>query len=177
MIRRDVLKLGGAATIGLALPSSYASAQAKSHPPCVVVDPRFTASLTLADVALTAGALVLHSNGDLASLWHGDLRGAPPGGLLGLTGYADMVMAAGIAAENRRLFRFCMSHQGARGEPDHRLSIGSPTQIAVLDAAGGQWPLALWSMMATGSSNPTDSLRYKLKVRARSGTLWSWAIA
>ncbi|BAK68485.1 hypothetical protein SLG_38100 [Sphingobium sp. SYK-6] len=177
MIRRDLLKLGSLATAGLAFPAPLFAAVDDAQAMSVIVDPRFKAALAFADAARGSGARVFASEGDLVSVWHGPLRGASPAGLRGLTGYGDMVVAGGLAAAARRPFSFRMSHHVAQGEQSHRQSIGSPAQADVLQAAGEQWPLALWSLMSAGSGAPGNVRARRTEAAGREGTLWSWAIA
>ncbi|MCW2389234.1 hypothetical protein M2333_002280 [Sphingobium sp. B11D3B] len=143
----------------------------------VIVDPRFAGTSAFAAAAIDAQAQLLHSHGDLATLWYGALREASYGSLMGLTGYADMVVALGIAAEMRGSLRFCMSHQTGGERAAHRVSIGPAAQADVLEAAGEQWPQALWTMMSTHTNAPIDSRLRERDREKRNGVLWSWAIA
>ncbi|MBB5987887.1 hypothetical protein [Sphingobium lignivorans] len=177
MIRRDLLKLGSLATAGLAFPAPLFAATGRAQAMSVIIDPRFKAALAFADAARLGGARVFASEGDLVSLWYGPLHDASPVGLRGLTGYGDMIVAGGLAAAARRPFSFRMSHHVAQGEQLHRLSVGSPAQADVLQAAGDQWPRALWSLMTAGSGTPGKVRAGQTEAAGREGTLWSWAIA
>jgi len=177
MIRRELLKLGGVATVGLALPSSLFAAHGERPADLVVADDRFAAGSAFADSAGKAGAQVFATGGDLASLWHGRLRGAPLAGLKGLTSYADMVVAAGLVAEARRSFALRIAHHGGSGGPNHELAVGLPAHVGVLQAAGEEWPLALWSVMARQHLTDFQPEVRCADVCGRRGALWSWAIA
>ncbi|MCW2368263.1 hypothetical protein M2334_000462 [Sphingobium sp. B11D3D] len=143
----------------------------------MIVDPRFAATSAFAAAAIGAKAQILHSHGDLATLWYGALRETWSGSLMGLTGYADMVVARGIAAEMRGTLRLCMSHQTVDERAAHRVSIGPAAQADVLEAAGKQWPHALWTMMSNRADAPIDSRLPERDREKRKGVLWSWAIA
>ncbi|MCW2363134.1 MULTISPECIES: hypothetical protein [Sphingobium] len=177
MTRRDLLKLGGLAAAGLILLPPLRAAQATAQMRHVIVDPRFAATSAFAAAAMDAKAQILHSHGDLATLWYGALREASSGSLMGLTGYADMVVALGIAAEMRGSLRFCMTHQTGDARAGHSVSIGPAAQADVLKATGEQWPHALWTMMSNRGDAPIDSPLRELDREKRKGVLWSWAIA
>ncbi|MBN8817643.1 MAG: hypothetical protein J0I80_02850 [Sphingomonas sp.] len=181
MIRRDVLKLGGAATAGLALATPLAAAVDQGRRPggTVLIDDRFADARTFAAAARDAGVRVLSTGGDVPSLRYGLLRGEPLEGLGGLTTYADMMVIASLAAEARRAFSLRIAHEVGQGKVTHRLLDGPSGCIAVLDAAGWHWPAGVWTLMATAPAKAvaTVSARHRTHNGGRDGALWSWAIA
>ena len=89
MDRRDVLKLGGAATLALLAPHAVAAAaRASSLTPSMiaVADPRYRESLIFAGSLERHGAKVLTLASDRAAAWFGAIAPQLPHGLHRLTG-------------------------------------------------------------------------------------------
>ena len=181
MIRRDVLKLGGAATAGMALatPLVAAVADGRRSGGIVLIDDRFAAARTFAAAARDAGARVLATSGDVPTLRHGALRDVPLAGLAGLTTYADMMVIASLAAEERCSFALRIAHEISHGRTAHRLLDGPVASIAVLDTARDHWPAGVWTLMAAASVDraPTVAVMREPRGSGRDGALWSWTIA
>lgn len=181
MIRRDVLKLGGGATAGLALATPLAAAvnQGRRAGGTVLIDDRFADARTFAAAARDAGARVIATGGDVPTLSHGALREVPLAGLGGLTTYADMMVIASLAAEARRAFSLRIAHEISDGQTVHRLLDGPVASIAVLEAALDHWPAGVWTLMAAASVDrvPMVSAMHVAHGSGRDGVLWSWTIA
>ena len=181
MIRRDVLRLSAAATAGMALATPLAAAVANGRRAggLVLVDDRFADARTFAAAARDAGARVLSTGGDVPTLRHGALRDVPLAGLAGLTTYADMMVIASLAAEERRSFALRIAHEISHGRTAHRLLDGPVASIAVLKAARDHWPAGVWTLMAAAAVDraPIVSAMHVARGSGRDGALWSWAIA
>jgi hypothetical protein len=94
--RRELLAGGGALALAAALPARGRASG------LFLYDARLPASRAAASRA-TAGTLLVDTGRDLVSLWHGGLRAEAAGvPLAGATGYADLVVAQGIAGDERR---------------------------------------------------------------------------
>ena len=174
MNRRDLIKLGCVTAVGLGAGGPLLAAGPRRRPDLVLVDERFAAGRAFAAVARRAGATIVATEGDVASLRYGALRDAPLAGLAGLTGYADMVVIASLAAEQRRTFALRMRHDVTGARATHRIVDGLPAHGGVLAMAGGQWPHGLWSIM---QGQRVAGVARAGQAAGRDGTLWSWAIA
>lgn len=176
MIRRDVLKLGGTLAVAMAAPASLQASNRSQN--LVVADVRFeTASVFAAAAAQDANTRVFAMKGDLASLWHGEMSGESLAGLKGLTSYADMLIAAGLAADARTGFSLRIAHGNSRGAPSHRLVNGLQNQVRILEVAGTLWPAALWTVMVSQSEALPKTAKRRAVGNGREGALWSWVIA
>ena len=174
MNRRDVLKLSGGAALGLAAAPVLAGSVREPTSMLALFDARFAASRAFAQAARRSGARAVATEGDIPSLWHGALRGAPLARLAGVTTYADMVAIAALAGEARQSFALQIAHVMQGDAVEHRLVEGPAGALKLLAAAGAEWPEGCWSLAArevrpSGGATP--------RAHAPGATLWSWAIA
>jgi hypothetical protein len=179
MIRRDLLKMGGAATLGLAAASPFAAAAGRSNGRAgtILFDARFPHACAFAAAARTSGAQALETGQDLLSLWHGTLRGQSLAGLAGMTSYAEMVVIAGLVADERRSFAMRLAHVAGNSGIAHETVDGPAGAARVLNQAGGNWPVALWSILGRNAAAGAIAGPGRATLSHRPGTLWSWAVA
>jgi len=177
MIRRDVLKLGGAATVGMMITSPAALARpVAARPAIVLVDDRFADAQGFADAARRDGTGVFHTNGDVLSLLNDRLRKAPLAGMAGLTSYAEMLIMAGLAADARRPLALRIAHEAGTAGTAHRVIDGPLASQHVLEAAGPYWGEGLWTVLA-GQSATWERRGRRARAAGQVASLWSWSIA
>ncbi len=174
MNRRDLLKFGSAATVGLASAAPLAAAARAVPRVTALVDGRFPASRAFAAAARTSGASVIDTGGDVPTLWHEADGSLALSGLRGLTTYSDMLVVAALAAKAQLGFALRLAHDVGPDAAVHRLVDGPAAALAVVNAAAHNWPAGLWSLMDQAGS-PREAVQQP--VRNRSAALWSWQVA
>jgi hypothetical protein len=163
MNRRDFLKGAGAAIVPVALPggiwgtSSVATARETSREvasiTAVVCDGRYADCNAFADALALRGAKAFATNADAVQLWYGPLRAhltENPGGIAGLTTYADFSVSLSCGRELNFAPLYEGEHDGRRSRADlaHRLCTSSDDREIAAAFADASWATQLADALA-----------------------------
>jgi hypothetical protein len=178
MDRRDVLKLGGAASLALLAPAAVAVAARASSPTpsmIVVADPRYRESLIFAGSLERQGARTVTLASDRAATWFGAIAPQLPHGLhrlAGLTLESDLFILERLAESSGA--RTCYSGQHdwrCRQRVGHTLSgtIDLDPIAQALVNAKEEWAEGLGEALAAEKDGAPAVRRLQLECAAPSG--------
>ena len=178
MDRRDVLKLGGAATLALLAPHAVAAAaRASSLTPSMiaVADPRYRESLIFAGSLEWHGVKVMTLDSDRAATWFGAIVPQLPHGLHRLTGLtleSDLFILERLAESSGAHTCYAGLHDWrCRQGVGHTLSgtIDLDPIAAALVNGEEEWMEGLCEALVAAKDGRPAELRLQLKCSAPSG--------
>jgi len=177
MDRRDVLKLGGAASLTLLAPAAVAVARASSPTPStiVVADPRYRESLVFAGSLERQGARVVTLASDRAGTWFSAVAPQLPRGLrslAGLTLESDLFILGRLAESSGARTCYSGRHDWrCRQAVGHTLS-GSidldPIATALVNARE-EWAEGLGGALLAAKDGRREEQRLQLECALPSG--------
>ncbi len=192
MNRRDFLKGAGAAIVPAAIPGaiwasaplSATSQRAQESSPetspdiapitAVVFDDRYADCQAFAQVLARRGAKAFATNADAVQLWYGPLRAhlaQHPGGVAGLTTYADFSVSQACGRELGFAQLYEGEHDGRRSRTHlaHRLRTASTDREIAAAFANDSWAAQLADALAR-LATPVDAAHRIAELRSAAAT-------
>lgn len=178
MDRRDVLKLGGAASLALLAPAAVAvvdRASALTPPTIIVADPRYRESLVFAANFEQHGARVLTLASDRAASWFGSIAPQLPNGLnrlAGLTLESDLFILERLAESSGAQTCYVGRHDWrCRQSAGHTLSgrIDLDPLAAALVNADEEWAVSLGEALLAAKDGRREEQKIQLECALPAG--------